>query len=176
MFLAILLAVLLFLVVGVSIAIAQTLADLQEIISSQNVTDRQYEKIIEEKKEAITLPKEKTEAIPKPPIEKKKVISAPKKTISSGEWTAKVTGYNSLAAQTDSTPCVGAGGYICGRTDVVACPPALALGTWVQIDGKAYECMDRTHPCYGDRFDIFCDKDLSCPQLVSGTKKVFVKK
>lgn len=174
LWLVILLAVLIFFVVGVSIAIAQTLADLQEIKASQDLVDRPLAPKIEEKEIVTKEPEKKTETKPAPTVEKKKVISAPKKINSSGEWIATVTGYNSLAAQTDSTPCVGAGGYICGRKDVVACPPALALGTWVQIDNKPYECMDRTHPRYGDRFDIFCDKDLSCPSSVSGKKKIFV--
>src|SRR5215831_9255689 len=46
-----------------------------------------------------------------------------------------VTGYNTVAAQTDRTPCIGAAGtYICGRNDVVACPPLLKLGTTAGSD------------------------------------------
>lgn len=73
--------------------------------------------------------------------------------------TATTTGFNSFEWQTDSTPCIAAGGYICGRVDVVACPRHIPLGTWVQIDGKNYECLDRLHPRYDARFDIFFDKD-----------------
>jgi hypothetical protein len=72
-------------------------------------------------------------------------------------WT---TGYNSLEAQTDSTPCIASGGYICGRKQVVACPRSIPLGTWVKIGNTEYECMDRLATKYDDRFDIFFDKDL----------------
>jgi 3D (Asp-Asp-Asp) domain-containing protein len=72
-------------------------------------------------------------------------------------WT---TGFNSVKEQTDSTPCIGAGGYICGRKQVVACPRYIPLGTWVKIDGKEYECLDRLNEKYDDRFDIFFDKDI----------------
>lgn len=72
-------------------------------------------------------------------------------------WT---TGYNSVEAQTDSTPCIGAGGYICGMTNVVACPREIPLGTWISIDGEYYKCLDRLNIKYDNRFDIFFDKDL----------------
>jgi 3D (Asp-Asp-Asp) domain-containing protein len=50
---------------------------------------------------------------------------------------AKVTGYNTVPEQTDSTPCISANGTnICGRDDVVACPSEITLGTMVIIDGK----------------------------------------
>lgn len=72
---------------------------------------------------------------------------------------ATVTGYNSLSVQTDSTPCLGSAGQICGRKDVVACPRKIALGTKVIIGGKTYACLDRLSRQYPDRFDIFFDKD-----------------
>ena len=72
-------------------------------------------------------------------------------------WT---TAYNSVLSQTDSTPCVGAGGDICGRNNVVACPREIPLGTWISIDGEYYKCLDRLNIKYDDRFDIFFDKDL----------------
>lgn len=81
---------------------------------------------------------------------------------------AYVTGYNTVPEQTDNTPCVAAGGYICGRRDTTACPPDIELHTWVQIRGKKYECMDRTAEKYSDRFDISCDKDKQCPYDVTG--------
>lgn len=89
---------------------------------------------------------------------------------------AYVTGYNTVAGQTDSTPCIAANGYICGRTDVVACPTDLKLGSWVEIEGKRYECMDRTSPKHDGRFDISCDKDLECPYAVTGWKDIEVIK
>lgn len=74
---------------------------------------------------------------------------------------AYTTAYNTLAYQTDNTPCIGADGTnICGRTDVVACPRNIKLGTWVKIDGKLYQCTDRTNLKYDGRFDISFDKDL----------------
>ena len=77
---------------------------------------------------------------------------------------AYVTGYNTVATQTDGTPCIGAAGtYICGRNDVVACPPFLKLGTAVEIGGKRYVCEDRTSRKYRGRFDINCDQDKRCP-------------
>ena len=71
-----------------------------------------------------------------------------------------VSAYNSFENQTDSTPCIGAGGYICGRNDVVA-NNCLDLGTIIEIDGKFYEVQDRMNKRYGcDHYDIFMDKDL----------------
>ena len=86
-----------------------------------------------------------------------------------------VTGYNTVAAQTDGTPCIGAAGtYICGRNDVVACPPFLKLGTAVEIGGKRYVCEDRTSRKYRSRFDINCDQDQSCPFKVASWTTVKV--
>lgn len=85
---------------------------------------------------------------------------------------AYVTGYNSHPSQTSGDPCVGAGGYICGRTDVVACPRRYELGTKVKINGKEYECLDRLSRKYDARFDLFCDQDFKCPYEVTGWKEV----
>ena len=86
-----------------------------------------------------------------------------------------VTGYNTVATQTDGTPCIGAAGtYICGRHDVVACPPLLELGTAVEIGGKRYVCEDRTSRKYRGRFDINCDQDKRCPYQVASWRTVKV--
>ena len=86
---------------------------------------------------------------------------------------AYVTGYNTVAAQTDDTPCVGAlGTNICGRRNVVACPPMLPLGTFVEINGITYICEDRTARKFRDRFDINCDQDKRCPYQVAGWRMV----
>ena len=86
---------------------------------------------------------------------------------------AYVTGYNTVVRQTDETPCIGAlGTNICGRGNVVACPPMLTLGTFVEINGKTYICEDRTARKFRDRFDINCDKDKSCPYQVAGRTTV----
>jgi len=82
---------------------------------------------------------------------------------------AYVTGYNTLPGQTDDTPCTAASGAdICGRTDAVACPRYISLGTHVEIHGSSYVCEDRLAKKYDSRFDISCDKDLSCPPIVTG--------
>ena len=51
---------------------------------------------------------------------------------------ATITAYNTIPEQTDNTPCLGAGGNICGRNNVVACPRSIPLGTWVIIDDTYY--------------------------------------
>lgn len=73
---------------------------------------------------------------------------------------ATVTGYNSVESQTDGTPCLAAGGYICGLSNIVACPRRIPLETRVQISGKEFRCMDRLAARYDNRFDIFFDKDI----------------
>ena len=91
---------------------------------------------------------------------------------------AHVTGYNTVAGQTDSTPCIAASGAnICGRRDVVACPRHIRLGTVVEIRGTTYVCEDRLAKKFDDRFDISCDKDKACPYQVAGWTdiKVFDK-
>ena len=92
------------------------------------------------------------------------------------EIQAYVTGYNTVAAQTSKTPCTAASGAnICGRRDAVACPRHIQLGTIVEIRGTTYICEDRLAKKYDTRFDISCDKDRSCPALVTGwtTIKVY---
>ncbi|HTZ35222.1 MAG TPA: hypothetical protein VMB84_04305 [Stellaceae bacterium] len=89
---------------------------------------------------------------------------------------AYVTGYNTVPAQTDDTPCIAASGSnICGRTDAVACPRRISLGTFLQIRGSTYVCEDRLAKKYDSRFDISCDKDTNCPGQVTGwvTIRVF---
>lgn len=73
---------------------------------------------------------------------------------------ATITAYNTVPEQTDSTPCLGAGGNICGRSNVVACPRSIPLGTWVIIDDTYYQCLDRLNIKYDNRFDISFDKDI----------------
>lgn len=73
---------------------------------------------------------------------------------------ATITAYNTVPWQTDDTPCLGAGGDICGRNNVVACPRSIPLGTWVIIDDIYYQCLDRMNIRYTERFDISFDKDI----------------
>src|SRR6266849_10008658 len=89
---------------------------------------------------------------------------------------AYVTGYNTVAGQTDSTPCIAASGAdICGRREAVACPRHIGLGTAVEIRGTTYVCEDRLAKKFDSRFDISCDKDMACPPQVTGwtTIKVY---
>src|SRR3990167_4477557 len=65
---------------------------------------------------------------------------------------AYVTGYNSVESQTDGSPCVGAGGYICGIENVVACPRHLPLGTRIILEGETFKCLDRLAQKYDNRF------------------------
>ncbi len=82
---------------------------------------------------------------------------------------AFVTGYNTVAGQTDSTPCIAASGAdICGRRDAVACPRHIGFGTVVEIRGTTYRCEDRLAKKFDHRFDISCDKDMACPYQVAG--------
>jgi hypothetical protein len=88
---------------------------------------------------------------------------------------AYVTGYNTVPEQTSPTPCIAAsGGNICGRTDVVACPRSISLGSFLQIRGATYICKDRLAKKYDSRFDISCDKDFACPYQVTGWADVKV--
>lgn len=74
---------------------------------------------------------------------------------------ATVTAYNTVPAQTVGDPCEASStDNICGRRDVVACPRDIPLGTWVEIQGKRYECLDRTALKFNGRFDISFDKDV----------------
>jgi hypothetical protein len=80
-----------------------------------------------------------------------------------------VTGYNTVPVQTSETPCISASGdNICGRTDTVACPPMLPMGSVVEIRGAHYVCKDRLAKKYRGRFDVNCDKDAKCSYRVTG--------
>jgi hypothetical protein len=82
---------------------------------------------------------------------------------------AYVTGYNTVPGQTDDTPCIAASGAnICGRTDAVACPRHISLGTFLAIRGAIYVCEDRLAKKFDSRFDISCDKNTNCPGQVTG--------
>jgi hypothetical protein len=86
-----------------------------------------------------------------------------------------VTGYNTVPGQTDDTPCIAASGAnICGRTDAVACPRRISLGTFLVIRGEIYVCEDRLARKYDSRFDISCDKDTDCPNKVTGWVDIMV--
>lgn len=73
---------------------------------------------------------------------------------------ATITAFNTVVQQTDGSPCQAAGGYICGRSDIAACPRAIPLGTTIDINGRTYTCLDRLAQKYDSRFDISFDKDI----------------
>ena len=83
---------------------------------------------------------------------------------------ATITAFNSTPGQTDDSPCVGAGGFICGRNDVIACPRKYKIGTKVKINGNIYECLDRLAVKYDNRFDIFMNMDIA------GAKKFGIRR
>lgn len=88
---------------------------------------------------------------------------------------AYVTGYNTVPEQTDSAPCIAASGAdICGRRDAIACPRRIGLGTVVEINGTTYVCQDRLARKFDRRFDISCDKDMTCPYEVTGWETIRV--
>ena len=88
---------------------------------------------------------------------------------------AYITGYNTVPEQTDSTPCYAGNIYICGRDDVVACPRWIEKGTWIEIESLGrFECLDRTHYKFNDRFDVSCDKDFECPYMITGWELITI--
>jgi len=77
-----------------------------------------------------------------------------------------VTAYNSVAWQTDSTPCIGAvGSNVCATyqsgTNVCAAN-FVPLGTWLEVEGLG-RCRvdDRMNSKYYYRVDWFMDKDIT---------------
>jgi len=72
-----------------------------------------------------------------------------------------ITAYNTVIEQTAGDPCISASGdNICGMKNIAACPRRIELGTWINIDGEYYQCLDRLASKYDNRFDICFDKDL----------------
>ena len=73
----------------------------------------------------------------------------------------RITAFNTIPEQTDDKPCESASGdWICGRNDVIACPPQIPFYSWVEIKGNFYECLDRIDDQEPDHFDISFDKDI----------------
>ena len=76
--------------------------------------------------------------------------------------TATITGFNTVPEQTDDKPCLSSSeDWICGRTDVAACPPDIPFGVWIEIAGQQYECLDRTNDQAPNHYDLSFDKDIS---------------
>lgn len=87
---------------------------------------------------------------------------------------ATITGFNTIEEQTDGNPCIAKSGYICGRTDVIACPRNIPQGLKVKIKDKIYTCMDWTAEKYNGRFDISFDKDIEAAKKF-GKQKLLVE-
>lgn len=76
---------------------------------------------------------------------------------------AKITYYEAVAAQTDSTPCIGAmaGVDFCDPPFPIVANNCLALGTEVEILGKRYTVADRKNARYScEWFDVLNGKGL----------------
>jgi 3D (Asp-Asp-Asp) domain-containing protein len=65
-----------------------------------------------------------------------------------------VTAYSSSPDETWGDPFITASGRRV-FDGLVACPRKLPFGTRVQIGHRQYDCYDRLHPKYDDRFDIW---------------------
>ena len=70
------------------------------------------------------------------------------------ELHATVTAYSSSPDETWGDPFVTASGRRV-FDGLAACPRALPFGTKVRIGDRTYECYDRLHRKYDDRFDIW---------------------
>jgi 3D (Asp-Asp-Asp) domain-containing protein len=67
---------------------------------------------------------------------------------------ATVTAYSSSPDETWGDPFITASGRRV-FDGLVACPRKIPFGTKVRIGDRDYECHDRLHPKYDDRFDIW---------------------
>lgn len=74
--------------------------------------------------------------------------------------------------------CLTASGKYATANITVACPRKYKFGTKIKIDGKTYECQDRTadwvQKKFGDTFDIFSDETLK-QAFKFGRKKLNVE-
>ncbi len=67
---------------------------------------------------------------------------------------ATITAYSSSPDETWADPFVTASGKRV-FDGLVACPRSFAFGTRFKIGERTYECFDRLHRKYDDRFDIW---------------------
>lgn len=74
----------------------------------------------------------------------------------SGTFRATITAYTSSFEETDEDPWITASGRE-PESGLVACPRRFAFGTKLKIGGRVYECADRLHPRYDQRFDIWME-------------------
>jgi 3D (Asp-Asp-Asp) domain-containing protein len=100
---------------------------------------------------------ELTSFVPETKIEIQEESTPEKKPIDppDDQFVATVTAYTSSPDETDNTPHITASGART-REGIIACPRKYEFGTLFYIEGKGlYECQDRTHPRFDDRFDIW---------------------
>ena len=91
----------------------------------------------------------------------------------------EVSAYTSRVAETDNTPCIGAGGNICKMYESgiqVFASNAFDLGTKIYVEGIGEGVvMDRMNSRYKNSVDVYMGYDLE-RALKWGRRKVKVKK
>jgi 3D (Asp-Asp-Asp) domain-containing protein len=85
---------------------------------------------------------------------------------------ATVTAYSSSPDETWGDPFITASGRRV-FDGLVACPRALPFGTNVRIGDRTYQCYDRLHPKYDDRFDIWMSTKNAA--LAFGKRRLLVE-
>jgi len=86
--------------------------------------------------------------------------------------TAIVTAYSSSPDETWGDPFITANGERV-RGGIIACPRRYNFGTLFDINNEIYECTDRLHPRYDDRFDIWKPSKEEAIQF--GKKELTIK-
>ncbi len=85
---------------------------------------------------------------------------------------ATVTAYSSSPGETWGDPFITASGRRV-FDGLVACPRAISFGTNVRIGDRTYQCYDRLHRKYDDRFDIWMSTKNAA--LVFGKRQLRVE-
>ncbi len=85
---------------------------------------------------------------------------------------ATVTAYSSSPDETWGDPFLTASGRRV-FDGLVACPRAIPFGTKVRIGDRTYQCYDRLHRKYDDRFDIWVSTKNAA--LVFGKRQLRVE-
>ncbi len=67
---------------------------------------------------------------------------------------ATITAYSPRIEETDDDPYISASGHRVFE-GMIACPRSIPLYSKVRVFGKEYSCLDRMHPRFTKRFDIF---------------------
>ena len=85
---------------------------------------------------------------------------------------ATVTAYSSSPDETWGDPFITASGLRV-FDGLVACPRAIPFGTKVRIGDRTYQCYDRLHQKYDDRFDVW--KSTKHAALAFGKRQLQVE-